>query len=311
MAATARRSQRRTPYCRSARRRAPSPRAQSGHAAGSRIDVRKPRATSLRALQTGTMLDDDGLLPSRPRARREVRRVVLLGRAHDGHLLPAELPGADAAPPQHRVPPDRRGRGPCGVPRLPSVPPGHDAGLAGVEPRRRRRRAGGPRDQRRRRRPRGDPRPRRSPRLLGTPAAPRAHDVARRRVRSSSPGRTARRRRGRCSRRRSCPSPRSPSRPGSARHGSSTTRSATSSRARPPRCATRVARRRRARRARSSPCASPCARPTRRVLCSASSLREPWRAWRPATPPPTPARWRSRMRPACSPSTPRRRTRRG
>ena len=101
-----------------------------------------------------------------------------------------------------------------------------------------------------------------------TPAPPPPHRRRSAQGRSSSPVRIALRPRGRCSRRRSCRSPRSPSRRASVRRASSTTRSVTSSAARPRRCGTGAARPTRPRGARSSHCAWRCDRRMRRARCS-------------------------------------------
>src|ERR1019366_878037 len=114
------------------------------------------------------------LLPGGPATRYPVRRLVLHGRAHDRDLLPTELLGQDPPAPQRGVPPDRSGSLASRVPGVPALPAGHDAGLAGVEPRRRRRSAGGAGYQRRRRRSRGRPGTRRPPGVLGATAAPPA-----------------------------------------------------------------------------------------------------------------------------------------
>ena len=73
-------------------------------------------------------------LPRDRRARRTVRRAVRDGRALDGNLLPAELPGAHAEARERDVLPDIGGGARGGIPRLQAVPAGSGTGVSRLEP---------------------------------------------------------------------------------------------------------------------------------------------------------------------------------
>ncbi len=86
---------------------------------------------------------------------RAVRRPVRHRRAHHRHLLPARLPGPHPDAQERRLLP-HRGRGPGRrLPRLPPMPAGRRAGIAGMEPARGHRRRRHAADRGRRGRPRG------------------------------------------------------------------------------------------------------------------------------------------------------------
>ena len=171
------------------------------------------------------------MLPGGPGQGRPLRRLVLHRRHDHRHLLPAELPG-DAPRKRRnvRVLPERGGRAAGRVPGLQALPTGRRPGLAGVGPPRRPGRPGDAADRRRGGRPGRGRRAGAPARLQRAPAAPAAGRRGRRRPASRSPGRSARRPRGCCSRPPTCRSPRSRSPPASPASGSSTTPCARSSR---------------------------------------------------------------------------------
>ena len=120
--------------------------------------------------------------------RRALRRLVLRGRYDDRDLLPAKLPGDDAAARPCAPLPDGRGRPGGRLSRLPALSAGRRAGFATVEPASRRGGARHASDRRRRSRPRGRRGTRPAPRLQPASPAPPAHRTARRGTTRPRPG---------------------------------------------------------------------------------------------------------------------------
>ena len=110
------------------------------------------------------------LLPLHAEPRSALRRLLRRGREVHRRVLPAELPGPPALPPQRPAVPRRGRRADRGLPRVQALRPRRRAGLAGLEPACR---SGGARrapDRRRRGGSRRRRRARRAPPLLGAPA---------------------------------------------------------------------------------------------------------------------------------------------
>src|SRR5579859_2207419 len=88
----------------------------SGREEGDRVDGHYQSRYFCRRVANGMSMSENGqsnavvslhlihgprcrkLLPSADRTRRSLRRLVLRWRDDDGHILPAGVPGADAAP---------------------------------------------------------------------------------------------------------------------------------------------------------------------------------------------------------------------
>ena len=182
---------------------------------------------------TVDQLDHESCYSRREVARPPLRRRLLHRGAHHRHLLPAQLPGADAGVQERHLLPDGRSRAGRRLPGLQALPPRRHPGQPRLGRRRRRGRSRDAADRRRRRRPRGRRGPGPPGRLHLAPPHPAAHRPARAPARSPWPGRSARRPRGPWSRPPTCRCPTSRSRPASRASGSSTRPCARSTRMSP------------------------------------------------------------------------------